>query len=81
MFSCLRQYWTHRDEQIGDLLLVALPSLAILSPAPVDIPVGAVDDHHHEENEVEPGERAPVDRLSVTAQFSTAWRWGDMKLT
>jgi hypothetical protein len=49
------------------LLLVALPGLAVLSTASVDIPVGAMDDHNHEENEVKPRERAPINILLVTA--------------
>lgn len=60
-------YW---DEDVGDLLLVALPGLAILPPASVDIPVSAVNDHDHEENEVEPREGAPVDiRLVIIASM------------
>jgi hypothetical protein len=53
----LKTYW---NEQVGNLLLIALPGLAVLATASVDIPIGTVDDHGHEENKIEPREWAPV---------------------
>jgi hypothetical protein len=50
---------THRNKEIRNLFLVSRPRLAILPPAPGDIPRSTVDDHNHEEDEVEPGERTP----------------------
>lgn len=59
----LRTYW---DEEVGNLLLVALPGLAVLATAPVDIPISAVDNHGHEEDRIEPREWTPVSVLLVT---------------
>ena len=56
---------TYRYEQVGDFFLIALPGLAILSSASVDISVGAVDDHDHEENEIKPREWASISRWFV----------------
>jgi hypothetical protein len=62
---------THRNKEIRNLLLVSRPRFAVLSSAPGDVSSGAVDDHNHEEDEVEPGERTPVrkkNRVSKTVQ-------------
>lgn len=60
-------FMTHRNEKVRDSFLIARPGFAVLSAAPGDISRGAMDDHNHEEDEVEPGERAPSGRLLVTA--------------
>jgi hypothetical protein len=51
---------THRNKEIRNLFLIARPRFAVLPPAPGDISARAVDDHDHEEDEVEPGERTPA---------------------
>jgi hypothetical protein len=55
--SAPRTYW---NEQIRNFSLIALPSLAVLPTTSVGIPVGAVDDHNHEKDEIEPREWAPA---------------------
>jgi hypothetical protein len=55
-----QRFWaTDRNEKVRDGFLIACPGLAVLSAASGNISGGAVNDHHHEEDEVEPGERAP----------------------
>jgi hypothetical protein len=56
---------THRDEQVRNGFLIACPSFAILPAASGDVPGGAVDNHRHEEDEVEPRERAPSNTMLV----------------
>jgi len=51
---------THRNKEIRNLLLIAGPRFAVLPTTPGDVSASAVDDHDHEEDEVEPGERTPV---------------------
>jgi hypothetical protein len=53
---------THRNKEVRNLLLISRPRLAILPPTPGNIPRSAMDDHNHEEDEVEPGERTPAKR-------------------
>jgi hypothetical protein len=57
-------YW---NEKVRDGFLIARPGLAVLSAASGDISRSAVDDHDHEEDEVEPRERAPGGALLVNA--------------
>jgi hypothetical protein len=62
---------THRNEEVRNRFLIARPSLTILSPASGDVPSGAVDDHYHEEDKVEPWEWTPSSkRLISTSHVS-----------
>lgn len=49
---------THRNEQVGNLLLILSPGLAVLDTAPLDITQSTMGDHASKENGVEPGEGA-----------------------
>ena len=44
-------YW---DKQVGDFSLITSPRLSILSSTLVNIPLGAMDNHNHEEKERKP---------------------------
>jgi hypothetical protein len=60
---------TCRNEKVRDGFLVACPGLAVLSAAPGNVSGGAVNDHYHEEHEVEPWERAPTDNILVNVMY------------
>lgn len=49
---------THRDEQVGNLLLILSPGLAVLDTAPLDITQSTMGNHAGEEDGVEPREGA-----------------------
>jgi hypothetical protein len=57
---------THWNEEVRNRFLIARPSLTILSPASGYVPSGAMDDHHHEEDKVEPWEWTPSSTRSVS---------------
>jgi len=59
-------YW---NEKVRHGFLITRPGLAVLSAAPGNVSAGAVDDHNHEEDEVEPGERAPKIKVLVDALY------------
>lgn len=63
------QIVTYRDKQIRHFLLVALPGLAILSSASVDVSVGAVNDHDHEKDKVKPRKWTPISIQLATANL------------
>ena len=68
MTSTQRTKNTHRNKEIRDLLFVTRPRFAVLPPTPGDVSTGTMDDHNHEEDEVEPGERTPAERKNVSNQ-------------
>ena len=53
---------TYRNEKVWNGFLVTCPRFAVLSAASGDVSGSAVNDHNHEEDEVEPGKRAPISR-------------------
>lgn len=55
-------YW---NEQVGNFLLILSPGLSVLSATSRDVSLRAVDDHDHEEDEIKPRERAPVQLLAL----------------
>jgi hypothetical protein len=54
-----RAHATYRDEEVWHGFFVACPGFTVLSTASGDVSSGAVDDHDHEEDKVEPWEWAP----------------------
>lgn len=51
--------YTHWNEDVGNSLLVLLPSLAVLASTSINVPLSTVNDHNHEEDEVKPREGTP----------------------
>lgn len=58
---------TYGDEQVRHLSLILLPRIAILLPAPLDVPHGAMCNHAAEEDGVEPREGAAEARDEAPA--------------
>lgn len=65
---------THGNKQVGHLLLILNPGLAVLGSAPLDVTQGAVADHTGKEERVEPGEWAfkPGDQAPVEGKVEIA---------
>jgi hypothetical protein len=58
----------YRNKQVGDFPLIPFPCLTVLSPAPFNISLSAVNDHDHEKKEIKPRKWTPVrQQLAITA--------------
>lgn len=58
-YNCHNESDAYWDEQVGNFILITLPSIAIFPSASFDISHRAVCDHNHEENEIKPGKWTP----------------------
>jgi hypothetical protein len=63
--SIMKRLATHRDEEVRNRFLIACRRFAVFPPASGNVSCGAMNDHHHEEDKVEPRERAPRNTILV----------------
>jgi hypothetical protein len=69
-----RKTWkTYWNKEVGHFLLVALPGFAVFPATSSNVSASSVDDHDHEEDEVEPRERAPEVAHEVSNPSYSLW--------
>jgi hypothetical protein len=73
-----KAYW---NEQVGDLFLITLPSVAVFLSASPYIPHCPVGDHDHEENEIKPRKWTPSTVVDGSLRQLMALKSGGKKLT